>query len=56
MAEKLSTPEQSVTAERVAELEQMRSEITLEDVVDFCYSLWRKVKELEHMVEVKNSR
>ena len=37
-------------------LERMRSEITLEDVVDFCYSLWRKVKDLETLVNEQGSR
>ena len=32
MADEISTPEHPMTSERVAELERMRSEITLEDV------------------------
>lgn len=45
-----------MTSERVAELERMRRKITLEDVVDFCYSLWRKVKDLETLVNEQGSR
>lgn len=56
MAEKLSTPEHPITAERVAALERMRSEITLEDVIDFCYQLWRKMKDLEALVKAQGSR
>ena len=56
MADEISTPEHPMTSERVAELERMRSEIILEDVVDFCYSLWRKVKDLETLVNEQGSR
>lgn len=51
LAEELSTPEKPVTVEQLQTLERSVEPVTLKDVIDFCYELWKEVKHLKMLVE-----
>lgn len=56
LAEELSTPEKPVTAEQLQALEKIVEPVTMKDVINFCYELWKEVKNLKMLVESQHSK